>query len=98
MATGESDTLVKTLISVSYSAPGGDNHLLRRERHRIKDETTTDIVTVFDETRDVGEKDDWLTYLTDKRDSVETFRDDNFDSSTDQIEVIDDQINEIEGL
>ena len=99
MATGETTTHVKTFISISYSLLGGDeNHLLRRELHRIKDELLNEFVTVFDKTADVGEKDNWKDKLSDEKNRVETRRDDDFDKANDTIDILDDQINEIDTL
>lgn len=99
MATGENKTLVNTFIQVTYSLLGGDpNHLLRRELHRIKDDVLTDFVTVFDETTDVGEKDDYSDFLGDRKDKTVTERDDEVDRYDDQIEILTEQINEIDSL
>jgi len=99
MATGEEVTPVKTFISVSYSLLGGDpDHLLRQEVHRVKDEDTTDFVTVSDVTEDVGEKDDYRDFLVDQRDGVEDRKVDTVDILDDQIEILDEQIDEIDAL
>ena len=99
MATGETNTKVKTIINISYSLQGGDDaHLLRREIRRVKDETLNEFVTVLDQTVDVGEKDDWRDALADDKDLAETSRDDYVNSINDRIEILDDQITEIDSL
>lgn len=102
MATGEKGTIVKTFIQVTYtldtSKPVPDDHLLRREIHRVKDEDTVDIVVVSDTTKDVGNKDDWQDQLEDEKDSLETAQTDTNDSFDDQIEIVQEQIDEIDTL
>ena len=96
--TTETTGRTKIFLSVSYSNPQGDDHLLRKEVERVKDESTTDFVTVSDETVDVGEKDDWLDRLNDQKDTLETAKADSIDSFDNQIELVQDQIDEIEAL
>ena len=102
MATGETDTRVKTFITVSYARDGGqpepEEHLLRQEVHRVKDEDTTDFVTVRDDTIDVGENDDWVGKLNDEITRLETQKDDFVDAVDDQIELLQEQIDEIDAL
>jgi len=99
MATTEAPTEVKTFISVSYSLLDDDpDHLLRQEVHRVKDEDTTDFVTVSDETVDVGEKDDYQDGLQDELDSLEDRQADTNDRFNDEIELIQEQIDEIDSL
>ena len=99
MATGEKDTSVRTFIQVTYSLDGGDpDHLLRREVHRVKDETTTDFVVVMDITVDVGEKDDWRDDLQNQSYTLENHKVDMVDNLDSQIEILDEQIAEIDLL
>jgi hypothetical protein len=99
MAITETKTNVKTFIQVTYSLLNDDeDHLLRRELHRVKDETTNDFVVVMDVTTDVGEKDDYKDGLQDQSDALTDQRDDMVVIFDDQIELIDEQITEIEGL
>ena len=98
MAEIEKDTRVKTFIQVTYSIPVSPDNLMRRELHRVKDEVTTDFVVVQDNERDVGEKDDWKDGLQDQLDALEDQKADIVNSFNDQIELLQDQINEIDGL
>ena len=98
MATTDSKTRVNTLITISYSIPVSDDHLMRQEVHRVKDETTTDFVITLDTTADVGEKDDWRDQLQDQLDFTETQKADSIDAFDDQIELLQEQIDEIDSL
>ena len=98
MATIEKDTRVKTLIRITYSIPVSPDNMLRREVHSVKDEATVDFVVVQDDEVDVGEKDDWRDSLQDQLDAIETQKADSIDAFDDQIELLQDQINEIDGL
>ena len=98
MATSETDTRVKTFITVSYSIPDGPDNLMRQEVHRVKDEDTNDFVTVSDETVGVGEQHDWVDGLQDQIDSLETQKADVVDTLDDEIELLQEEIDEIENL
>lgn len=99
MATTESTTRVKTLISTSYSLLNNNSkHLLRRELHKIKDKEAEEFITSSDTTIDVGDKDDWLDHLMDVKDRTITKRDDAIDLANDEIEILDSQILEIDEL
>ncbi|GAG86695.1 unnamed protein product, partial [marine sediment metagenome] len=85
-------------IQVKYSVPVSDDHLMRQEIHRVKDEDSVDFVTVKDTTRDVGEKDDYKDGLQDEIDALETQKVDIVDGIDGQIELLQEQVDEIDNL
>ena len=101
MAIGEKNTIVKTGVVLSYSLDrvrDPDDHLLRREVHLISDQVTSERVTVFDETKDVGNKDAWVADLERQKLRLEADKQAGIEQADAAILATQSQIDEIEAL
>ena len=99
MAVGEKNTIVRTIIRVTYHLKVNDpSKLMRRERHRIKDESSPDTVLIQDRTRNVGDRDDWVAGLEIQKLELEEEKQAGIDLADEAIQATQDQIDEINAL
>ena len=96
MAITESETKVKTFIQILYEEPA--DSLIRQEIHRVKDESTSDFVTVSDVTTDVGDKQEYKEGLQEQQEQITEIRDQQNEILTEQIELLQEQIDAIDSL
>ena len=71
---------------------------MRRERHRIKDESSPDTVLIQDRTRNVGDRDDWVAGLEIQKLELEEEKQAGIDLADEAIQATQDQIDEINAL